>query len=192
MVNEGPETAQQRVTEINNNRCVNVLPNINAYMAAAGQPMSSAVVPTGCLEVAATVSLYPKRILNCSLTNLSPRTQDRSSHQELHFQMQEPVTAPETTTTTTVVAQAPSHLRHQQHRQEAPQRALLPLPLLLQEVAMEMETMLKLPLPHQLLMLRTLVPQKLVLHRRSLLLPLLLRIHLTHKESVSLVEEETC
>lgn len=55
VVNEGPETAQQRVTEINNNRCVNVLPNINAYMAAAGQPMSSAIVPTGCLEVAATV-----------------------------------------------------------------------------------------------------------------------------------------
>ncbi|KAH8587104.1 hypothetical protein B0O99DRAFT_694795 [Bisporella sp. PMI_857] len=51
MVNEGPDTAQQRVTEINNNRCVNVLPNINKYFAAAGSGTVSAVVPTGCLEV---------------------------------------------------------------------------------------------------------------------------------------------
>jgi hypothetical protein len=54
MVNEGPDTAQARVDEINNNRCVNVLPNINMYFAAAGSPDSSAFVPTGCLEVAVT------------------------------------------------------------------------------------------------------------------------------------------
>lgn len=54
MVKEGPDTAQSRVNEINNNRCVNVLPNINIYFSVAGAPDSSAFVPTGCLEVAQT------------------------------------------------------------------------------------------------------------------------------------------
>lgn len=51
MVNNGPDTAQADVDAINNNRCVNVLPNIDAYFAAAGMPEVSAVRPTGCLEV---------------------------------------------------------------------------------------------------------------------------------------------
>jgi hypothetical protein len=51
MVSEGPDTAQSRVTEINSNRCFNVLPNINMYFAAAGSPSASSFVPTGCLEL---------------------------------------------------------------------------------------------------------------------------------------------
>ncbi|RBR00474.1 hypothetical protein VDGD_02618 [Verticillium dahliae] len=52
MVNNGPDTAQADVNAINNNRCVNVLPNIDMYFAAAGMPEVSAARPTGCLEVA--------------------------------------------------------------------------------------------------------------------------------------------
>jgi len=48
MVNDGPSTAQADVDTINNNRCVNVLPNIDAYFAAAGQPGMKAVRPTVC------------------------------------------------------------------------------------------------------------------------------------------------
>lgn len=57
MISEGPGTAQARVAEINNNRCVNVLPNINSYFAAAGSSASTASVPTGCAGVAATNSI---------------------------------------------------------------------------------------------------------------------------------------
>ncbi|GKT48259.1 uncharacterized protein ColSpa_08440 [Colletotrichum spaethianum] len=51
MVTNGPDTAQKDVNTINNNRCVNVLPNIDMYFAAAGAPEVQAVRPTGCLEV---------------------------------------------------------------------------------------------------------------------------------------------
>ncbi|WQF77359.1 hypothetical protein CDEST_02373 [Colletotrichum destructivum] len=51
MVTNGPDTAQKDVDSINNNRCVNVLPNIDMYFAAAGAPQVQAVRPTGCLEV---------------------------------------------------------------------------------------------------------------------------------------------
>ncbi|KAF6835721.1 hypothetical protein CPLU01_04191 [Colletotrichum plurivorum] len=51
MVTNGPDTAQRDVDSINNNRCVNVLPNIDMYFAAAGMPQIQAVRPTGCLEV---------------------------------------------------------------------------------------------------------------------------------------------
>ncbi|KAK2761829.1 hypothetical protein CKAH01_16254 [Colletotrichum kahawae] len=51
MVTNGPDTAQKDVNSINNNRCVNVLPNIDMYFAAAGMPQIQAVRPTGCLEV---------------------------------------------------------------------------------------------------------------------------------------------
>ncbi|KAF9873747.1 hypothetical protein CkaCkLH20_08857 [Colletotrichum karsti] len=51
MVSNGPDTAQKDVNSINNNRCVNVLPNIDMYFAAAGMPQIQAVRPTGCLEV---------------------------------------------------------------------------------------------------------------------------------------------
>ncbi|KAF6806979.1 hypothetical protein CSOJ01_08483 [Colletotrichum sojae] len=51
MVTNGPDTAQKDVDSINNNRCVNVLPNIDMYFAAAGMPQIQAVRPTGCLEV---------------------------------------------------------------------------------------------------------------------------------------------
>jgi hypothetical protein len=52
MVKAGPDTAQQVVDKINANRCVNVLPNIDAYFAAAGSPTVKSVRPTGCLEIA--------------------------------------------------------------------------------------------------------------------------------------------
>jgi hypothetical protein len=51
MVKEGPDTAQKVVDKINANRCVNVLPNIDAYFAAAGSATVKSVRPTGCLEV---------------------------------------------------------------------------------------------------------------------------------------------
>ncbi|KAH8647450.1 hypothetical protein BGZ60DRAFT_423862 [Tricladium varicosporioides] len=51
MVNDGPDTAQSQVTAINNNRCVNVLPNIDMYFAAAGSASIKSARPTGCLEV---------------------------------------------------------------------------------------------------------------------------------------------
>ncbi|KUJ20295.1 uncharacterized protein LY89DRAFT_567710, partial [Mollisia scopiformis] len=51
MVDNGPDTAQMQVDAINQNRCVNVLPNIDAYFAAAGQPDMQSVRPSGCLEV---------------------------------------------------------------------------------------------------------------------------------------------
>ncbi|KZL68687.1 hypothetical protein CT0861_11451 [Colletotrichum tofieldiae] len=51
MVINGPDTAQKDVNSINNNRCVNVLPNIDMYFAAAGAPQIQAIRPTGCLEV---------------------------------------------------------------------------------------------------------------------------------------------
>ncbi|KZL82224.1 hypothetical protein CI238_10936 [Colletotrichum incanum] len=51
MVTNGPDTAQKDVDSINNNRCVNVLPNIDMYFAAAGAPQIQAIRPTGCLEV---------------------------------------------------------------------------------------------------------------------------------------------
>ncbi|KAM0326133.1 hypothetical protein ACHAQA_006726 [Verticillium albo-atrum] len=59
MVNNGPDTAQADVNAINNNRCVNVLPNIDMYFAAAGMPEVSAARPTGCLEVAAAQTSAP-------------------------------------------------------------------------------------------------------------------------------------
>lgn len=51
MVNNGPDTAQADVDAINANRCVNVLPNIDKYFAAAGSASVKAVRPTGCLEI---------------------------------------------------------------------------------------------------------------------------------------------
>ncbi|ORY58080.1 uncharacterized protein BCR38DRAFT_301201, partial [Pseudomassariella vexata] len=51
MVTDGPDTAQDSVNAINQNRCVNVLPNIDKYFAAAGSPMVKATRPTGCLEI---------------------------------------------------------------------------------------------------------------------------------------------
>ncbi|KAK9423777.1 hypothetical protein SUNI508_03793 [Seiridium unicorne] len=51
MVDQGPDTAQADVNAINQNRCVNVLPNIDKYFAAAGSSTISASRPTGCLEV---------------------------------------------------------------------------------------------------------------------------------------------
>lgn len=51
MVNEGPDNAQATVDDINANRCVNVLPNIDMYFAAAGSASVTSVRPTGCLEV---------------------------------------------------------------------------------------------------------------------------------------------
>lgn len=57
MVDSGPDTAQAQVDVINKNRCVNVLPNIDMYFAAAGSASVQAVRPTGCLEIdAASVS----------------------------------------------------------------------------------------------------------------------------------------
>ncbi|KAK2051818.1 hypothetical protein LY76DRAFT_488478, partial [Colletotrichum caudatum] len=51
MVANGPDNAQRDVNTINNNRCVNVLPNIDMYFAAAGAPGIQAFRPTGCLEI---------------------------------------------------------------------------------------------------------------------------------------------
>ncbi|KAH6660877.1 hypothetical protein BKA67DRAFT_530960 [Truncatella angustata] len=51
MVDQGPDTAQADVDAINQNRCVNVLPNIDKYFAAAGSSTISASRPTGCLEI---------------------------------------------------------------------------------------------------------------------------------------------
>ncbi|OHF00860.1 hypothetical protein CORC01_03934 [Colletotrichum orchidophilum] len=51
MVTNGPDTAQKDVDSINQNRCVNVLPNIDMYFAAAGAANILSVRPTGCLEV---------------------------------------------------------------------------------------------------------------------------------------------
>ncbi|KAK1999546.1 hypothetical protein LX36DRAFT_546424, partial [Colletotrichum falcatum] len=51
MVANGPDNAQKDVNTINNNRCVNVLPNIDMYFAAAGAPGVQAFRATGCLEV---------------------------------------------------------------------------------------------------------------------------------------------
>lgn len=51
MVDNGPDTAQAQVDAINKNRCVNVLPNIDAYFAAAGSPDLQAIRPSGCLEI---------------------------------------------------------------------------------------------------------------------------------------------
>ncbi|KAM0280801.1 hypothetical protein ACHAQH_003831 [Verticillium albo-atrum] len=59
MVNNGPDTAQADVNAINNNRCVNVLPNIDMYFAAAGMPEVSAIRPTGCLEVLGAPTSVP-------------------------------------------------------------------------------------------------------------------------------------
>ncbi|KAH7358720.1 hypothetical protein B0T11DRAFT_355305 [Plectosphaerella cucumerina] len=59
MVNNGPDTAQADVDAINNNRCVNVLPNIDAYFAAAGMPDMQSFRPTGCLEVAGAPTDVP-------------------------------------------------------------------------------------------------------------------------------------
>lgn len=175
MVNEGPETAQQRVTEINNNRCVNVLPNINAYMAAAGQPMSSAVVPTGCLEVAATVSLTTSTLTLQLQANIlsSPRTQAQSFHQVHQNQM--PV----------VALRAPSHQPHHLPQLVALKVAPQLQPLLLQTAATE--TVLPLLLvvqPNlQLLVLRARLVrkqlQKLLPQRRQLqLVPAILSTRL--------------
>lgn len=46
VVDNGPDTAQAQVDSINMNRCVNVLPNIDMYFAAAGKPDMTAVRPT--------------------------------------------------------------------------------------------------------------------------------------------------
>ncbi|ETS75865.1 hypothetical protein PFICI_12809 [Pestalotiopsis fici W106-1] len=51
MVDGGPDTAQADVDAINQNRCVNVLPNIDKYFAAAGSSTITASRPTGCLEI---------------------------------------------------------------------------------------------------------------------------------------------
>lgn len=51
MVDQGPDTAQAMVDAINANRCVNVLPNIDMYFAAAGSANVMSARPTGCLEV---------------------------------------------------------------------------------------------------------------------------------------------
>ncbi|KAF8854781.1 hypothetical protein BDZ45DRAFT_596603, partial [Acephala macrosclerotiorum] len=51
MVDNGPDTAQMQVDAINQNRCVNVLPNIDMYFAAAGMSNMQSIRPTGCLEV---------------------------------------------------------------------------------------------------------------------------------------------
>jgi hypothetical protein len=56
MVDNGPDNAQAQVNEINQNRCVNVLPNIDQYFAAAGNADVSAVRPTGCLEITAAAA----------------------------------------------------------------------------------------------------------------------------------------
>ncbi|KAJ2906165.1 hypothetical protein MKZ38_002880 [Zalerion maritima] len=56
MVDNGPDTVQADVNAINENRCVNVLPNIDMYFAAAGQSTMSAVRPTGCLEITAAAT----------------------------------------------------------------------------------------------------------------------------------------
>ncbi|KAI0127216.1 hypothetical protein BJ170DRAFT_365852 [Xylariales sp. AK1849] len=53
MADSGPDTAQADVNDINNNRCVNVLPNIDKYFSAAGSSTVTASRPTGCLEVTA-------------------------------------------------------------------------------------------------------------------------------------------
>lgn len=47
MVDNGPDDAQMQVDAINQNRCVNVLPNIDAYFAAAGAPDLKSVQPSG-------------------------------------------------------------------------------------------------------------------------------------------------
>ncbi|KAK1574441.1 uncharacterized protein LY79DRAFT_485370, partial [Colletotrichum navitas] len=48
MVANGPANARKDVDTINKNRCVNVLPNIDKYFAAAGSPDLHAFRPTGC------------------------------------------------------------------------------------------------------------------------------------------------
>lgn len=48
MVRDGPVTAVRDVDAINRNRCVNVLPNVDAYFAAAGEPELWAVRPVAC------------------------------------------------------------------------------------------------------------------------------------------------
>ena len=59
MVDSGPDTAQAQVDVINKNRCVNVLPNIDMYFAAAGSASIQAVRPTGCLEIEAASASTP-------------------------------------------------------------------------------------------------------------------------------------
>ncbi|KAL8382259.1 hypothetical protein RB595_006175 [Gaeumannomyces hyphopodioides] len=51
MIRDGSATAARDVDVINRNRCVNVLPNIDAYFAAAGQPQTRAVRPAACAQV---------------------------------------------------------------------------------------------------------------------------------------------
>lgn len=46
VVDNGPDNAQAQVDAINMNRCVNVLPNIDMYFAAAGKPDMTAIRPT--------------------------------------------------------------------------------------------------------------------------------------------------
>ncbi|KLU82422.1 hypothetical protein MAPG_01494 [Magnaporthiopsis poae ATCC 64411] len=51
MIKNGPETAVRDVEAINRNRCVNVLPNIDAYFAAAGEVELWAIRPVACDQV---------------------------------------------------------------------------------------------------------------------------------------------
>ena len=76
----------QGITDINNDRCVNVLPNIDAYMREAaltignGQPVQQSVRPAACASIvpgqngAAQVGVPPAGYVNGKLQNGNSNT----------------------------------------------------------------------------------------------------------------------